>query len=190
MGQRKRTNGEATQKGGIGLDLLRHAAVVAGAMFAGACAPPYGQEYERLEEVLEVTARWAFENAGTDLEPPAALCLAISTEGNLQADPTDSFLDRFVDSKVRVVPLSECEILTVDPDNFDERTRHQIVDRDSGGFALIFHVGPVEWESSASAKVDVSYLQGGLWGMGWECEVERSETNGWRVAACQVTTVA
>ena len=174
----------------MGLTPLRHSIVATGALLACACDSPYGVEAQRLEEVLEVTTRWAFENAETDLEPPAAYCLAIPTEGDPQADPTESFLHRFVDSEVRVVPLSGCEILGVDPENFDERARHAIVNRDSGGFALLFRVGPVEWESPASAKVDVSYLQGGLWGTGWKCEVEWSEADGWQAVACQVTIVA
>lgn len=143
------------------------------------------EELERVYDVREAALRWAFENNGSDLEPPAVYCVVV---GGPDTDPAESFLARFDDSEVPVRPNSQCG--QVEPETLEERraaTRHSIVDPESGRFGLYFHLGRVAWTGERSAEVDVLYLQGGLWGTGWRCAAELSDAGGWSIAECQRT---
>jgi hypothetical protein len=147
-------------------------------------APLTPEEQERADDVREAALRWAFQNNGTDLRPPAAHCIA-GPEGRA-SDPTAEFLSRFGDSAVPARPVSACEVLPFDEDR-SERMRHNIVDRETGGFALYFETGRLAWVGDSVAEIDVQYGQGGLWGTGWRCGAVRTAKGEWRITACRKT---
>lgn len=129
-------------------------------------------------DLQELVVRWAFGAAETDLDPPAAYCLAMSPETPVEEgeDPDPAFLDRFSDLPVPVRPMSACR--------FEGDTRHNVVDNASGEYGLHFHVGPVVMNGSHRANIEVGYLQGSLWGRGWSCSLE--EVVGlWEVHGCE-----
>jgi hypothetical protein len=129
------------------------------------------------EDLQELVLRWAFEAADTNLEPPAAHCLVVSahllSEGE---DPDPEFLDRFRGDSIPVRPLSACR--------FEGDTRNHVVDHATGQHALLFSVGPVDWDERARPTVEVGYLQGSLWGRGWECSLV-SDDGDWTVETCR-----
>lgn len=124
------------------------------AALAIACTP--GVHETEKPDLQELVARWAFNAAETDLDPPAVYCLAMSPlileEGD---DPEEAFLDRFSDLTVPVRPVSACR--------FEGGTRHNVMDDASGEYRLLFTIGPVVMEGSDRATVEVGYLQGALW---------------------------
>ena len=128
------------------------------------------------EEVQEAALRWAFVNAETDLDDPAVFCIANSA-GPLAngTDPDPTFLERFRRDSIPARPVSACRL----EDDF----RHNVVDRASGSFGLLFTVSPVLWESPERGIVRIGFLQGGLWGAGWECVVEMRGA-AWVVSQC------
>jgi hypothetical protein len=153
--------------------------------------PPVGpdellspSELVRVDDLREAALRWAFANNGSDLHPPAAHCVG-GTRGR-GSDPSTAFLGRFREDAVPVRPASACETLSRD-DNPREYGRHNIVDRETGGFALYFDTGRVAWTGERSAEVGVQYAQGGLWGTGWRCTAEQEAGGAWWISSCQKT---
>jgi hypothetical protein len=157
--------------------LIRRFAIIVALV---SCSPA-GTEYEAAErpdeDLQEAALRWAFANAETDLEDPAVYCIAASP-GPLDdgVDPDAGFLARFRQQSIPVRPVSACR--------FEGDVMHIVVDRASGSFGLLFTVSPVLWESRDRGMVPIGYLQGGLWGAGWECVVERDGED-WIVPRCR-----
>ena len=141
----------------------------------GSCGWPAGGLDD--EDLQELVLRWAFHAAETNLDPPAAHCLVVSSrlldEGE---DPDQSFLDRFREDPVPVRPFSACR--------FEGDTENHVVDDFTGQHALLFSVGPVDWDKPGRPKVEVGYLQGSLWGRGWECSLS-VDGGHWRVDGCR-----
>lgn len=131
-------------------------------------------------DVQEAVLRWAFANAGTDLDPPAAHCLAVSpyagSLGGESDDPDSALLARFAADTVPARPLSACQI---------HGGSHGVIDEATGGFGLLFVIGPVIEEARQRVGAEVGYIQGGDVGRGWRCRVKRS-TAGWLVTDCEV----
>lgn len=128
-------------------------------------------------DLQEAALRWAFANAETNLENPAVYCIAASP-GPLDdgVDPDADFLERFDRQTIPVRPVSACR--------FEGDVTHNVVDRASGSFGLLFTVSPVQWENPGRAMVPIGFLQGGLWGAGWECVVQRGGED-WNVIRCR-----
>lgn len=146
--------------------------------------PPYDGARD---DVREAVARWAFQNADTDLDPPAAYCVASYEEGGaIDADPDAEFLGRFDDLDVPLRPVSECHLLAGGPPQ-DTLRRHSVVDPASDQFGLYFRLLRVTWTNSTSAEAGVVYQQGLTWGGGWQCRVESTEPDAWQVRECQRT---
>ena len=162
------------------------------AVLLASCAPPYGDDVQRVEGAVEAAARWAFQNVETELDPPAAYCLAVPELGEEEqpreptADPSASLLGRLADVGVAVRPVSACDVLRATGDNFRAVARHSIVDRESGEFALLIAVGPLRWTGEVAAEIHVLGLQGGLWGTDWLCNVAWGQSEGWQVLGCSV----
>jgi hypothetical protein len=129
------------------------------------------------EDLQELVLRWAFEAADTNLDPPAAHCLVFSAQVLSEGeDPESAFLDRFRDDPVPVRPSSACR--------FEGDTGNHVVDDATSQYALLFTVGPVDWDERARPTVEVGYLQGSLWGRGWECSLV-SDDGAWTVEHCR-----
>lgn len=138
-------------------------------------------------EIQELALRWALGHHQTDLNPPAAYCVAF-LDGDPAArpsapaqltDPPESFLSHFAEQGVPVRPNSECEHIG-DP-------RHSILHVPSGRRpALQFTLGTVAWTADGVARIGVSYVQGGRWGKGWRCTA-RQEAGQWVLSGCETT---
>lgn len=130
-------------------------------------------------DVQEAVLRWAFANAETDLNPPAVHCLAVSpyagSLGGESDDPDSALLARFAADTVPVRPVSACQI---------HGGSHGVIDQATGGFGLLFVIGPVIEEAGQPVGAEVGYIQGGDSGGGWQCNVQRS-TTGWSVTRCK-----
>lgn len=150
--------------------------------------PPLPAPHEGApDDVREAVARWAFENAETDLAPPSAYCMEVSrADGAAGGDPDAAFLRRFDDLDVPVRPISQCYVLAAGPP-VSALTRHSVVDPTTGRFALYFRLFLVEFTSPSSANLGVTYMQGGTWGGGWQCTVVAAGPGGWRVGECRRT---
>ena len=144
------------------------------ALVLGSCATR--QPERRAEDLQEAALRWAFANAETDLDAPAIYCIAhtpVSFDNGV--DPEPLFLERFSGHAIPVRPVSACR--------FPVHDRHNVIERATGAFGLLFTFSTVRWEGPARGIVRVGFQQGGLWGSGWECVVERNSTE-WVVTRC------
>lgn len=167
------------------------------AVFAAACDPVGGNTSaadERLRaelDVQEAVLRWAFANADTELQPPAVHCVAHVHGGPDLADPSDALLARFAADGVPVRAVSSCDGPWTGAAG---RTAHPGVDLDrhfvfhpqtgQPGLLFVLH-GPVELDATRnSARVTISYVQGGLWGAIWSCTAQRATGAEWRVPEC------
>lgn len=136
----------------------------------------------------EVVLRWVIAHAETDLHPPAAYCVGRVREPGAtvaadRSDPSPELLMRFADEPVPVKPIAACRRVT---DKW-----HGVLDRETGRPALEVLIGPVQRISPCRVRVRAQYTQGGLWGRGWSCEVNRQRDHDtWRVAKCRGTWVA
>ena len=152
--------------------MLRHLLI---ALVLGFCVSCEAEP--RPEDLQEAALRWAFANAETDLDAPAIYCIA-DTPAPLEngGDPVPQFLERFVNSAIPVRGVSACR--------FEVNERHNVIDRATGAFGLLFTFSPVRWDGPDRGIVPIGFQQGGLWGAGWECLVERNSTE-WVVTRCQ-----
>ena len=139
--------------------------------FCVACEPEL-----RPEDLQEAALRWAFSNAETNLDAPAIYCIA-ETPAPLEdgGDPEPKFLERFSGHAIPVRPVSSCRFAV------DET--HNVIDRATGAFGLLFTFSPVRWDGPDRGIVPIGFQQGGLWGAGWECVVERNSIE-WVVTRC------
>ncbi len=141
------------------------------------------------EEEVQVSAlTWAFGSVETNLNPPAAYCVALERAGEADMrDPPATLLARLQTAAAPARPVSECRFggLLSDGSRYDD-SRNVVIDRTTDGFALYFGIFPVRWESGDVAIIDLAYTQGGLWGAGYECRVEHRQ-GVWQVIDCQKT---
>lgn len=132
-------------------------------------------------DVHEAVLWWAYRNAETNLQPPAAYCLGYAedqdiVEATSMEDPPAGLLERFGRSAIPVKPLSACRVIG--------GGEHAVVDRQTGGHSLLFGFGPAT-VAEGRAIARVGYVQGGEVGVGWECVLVRSSKR-WEVERCGV----
>ena len=129
-----------------------------------ACATTSSESLEH--DVQEAVLRWAFENAETDLDPPAVHCVTMF-RGMMDEvnDPEPQLLARFSDDPVPVKPQSACQYV--------QDAHHMVIDKATGEFGLLFIVHPIEQLDDDHARAWIEYLQGGTWGVEWRCNVRR-----------------
>jgi hypothetical protein len=141
------------------------------------------------QQIQELALRWAFVSHATDLQQPAAYCVAFLA-GDPSArppvvaqltDPPADFLQRFAEHSPPVRPDSACENIT--------HPRHSVIYKPTGGRALHFTVGAVVEHADGTATIEVSYRQGGRWGRGWICTALQEEEK-WTFSGCRVTWTA
>jgi hypothetical protein len=145
---------------------------------------PFPEDEE--EEVQAAALAWVIARADTDLDPPAAYCIALDDDySSGRRDPSATLLARLHTAVAPARPISECRFggPLGDGSRYDD-SRHVVIDRTTQRFALYFGVSVVRWDAGGVAEVDVHYLQGGLWGGGYECRAEREGRGPWRVTTC------
>lgn len=123
--------------------------------------------------------RWAFQNAETDLNPPAAYCISATEDLHDEPrDPPRALLRHVSASEVPVRPFSECRMTG--------SARYSIVDAQSARPALFFAIGSVQWQDPSQAWVRVGFFQGGTWGRSWRCQVQSTSSGKWVIESCPV----
>lgn len=150
-------------------------------LLAAACAATQPGQQSDLD-LLEAVAWWAFNNADTDLRPPAVYCVAMVVgPGEGYEDPDGNFLARFSASAVPVRAESECDR---EPDR-KRATRHMFIDPATGGYGLGFILGFVDHLPSGEVTASVTIVQGGLWGGGYLCTFREVAPGNWGPHSCR-----
>lgn len=114
--------------------------------------------------------------------PPGSLtyCLARNTATGLLpwTDPAEALLRRFVGHQPPVKKVSLCRM------DVDVQTLNGVTDVETGGPAVIFRVGPLNWASDTEVVLDGGHHFNGLNGSGKTYRV-RFQTGAWVVVEAQ-----
>lgn len=128
--------------------------------------------------IRDAAVLWLIQNASTDLGPEAIYCL---NHGG--ADPSQGLIEVAERSGRVIAPVSACIISQ--RSDFDS-DRQSVFHRNSGLPAVQLDLGRITMDSERSATVELGYLQGGLWGVYFECSAELA-SEGWFIDECHPT---
>lgn len=141
------------------------------------------------EELQAAALEWVIARVETNLDPPAAYCIALmASEFDERREPPAALLTHLRADAAAVRPVSGCRSggPIADGSRYESEA-NVVIDRATQRFALYFGIEPVRWKAGAVAEVGVHYLQGGLWGAGYICRAERERVGTWRVTGCERT---
>jgi len=124
------------------------------------------------ESALLRSAQEAVERArGPEV---TALCLSLGP-ATQAADPPDSLVAALESAPARVVRYSDCE----------RGADGRLVERHSGGRALLVFTSVPTVADSAHATAELGFIGGPAFGTGWTCALVHGPT-GWRVDTCDL----
>jgi hypothetical protein len=166
----------------------RRCLAVSSIVFALACDSPEapdptpgspGWRESQVIAVEEAVHRFQFTDYRTSLQPGSfTYCLARNTATELLpwTDPPEALLLRFATHQPPVKRVSLCRM--------DLQRLNGVTDVETGGPAVIFRLGPLDWTSDTDVVVDGGHHVNGLNGSGKTYRV-RFQADAWVVVEAQ-----